>query len=60
MVEELDAPVNALLIPDAPPLPRLRELGVRRISVGSGLMIAAMRSHEQRLERLRSGEPYWA
>lgn len=60
VVAGLDAPVNELLLPDGPSLQRLGEVGVRRISVGSGLMNAAMRSHERRLEKLLAGEPYWS
>ena len=35
-------PVNALLHAGCPPLARLRELGVARVSVGSGIANAAL------------------
>ncbi len=60
LVAEIGAPVNALLLPDGPTPERLRALGVRRISTGSGLMIAAMRSLDRWLGRLYAGGPYWS
>jgi 2-methylisocitrate lyase-like PEP mutase family enzyme len=59
LVRELDAPVNVLLVPGVPEIPRLAELGVARVSVGGGLAAAARRSHEDRLARLREGRNYW-
>ena len=60
LVAEIGAPLNALLVPDGPTPERLRALGVRRISTGSGLMIAAMRSLDRWLGRLHAGGPYWS
>jgi 2-methylisocitrate lyase-like PEP mutase family enzyme len=60
LVNEVGATVNALLVPDGPSPERLREIGVRRISTGSGLMIAAMRSLDRWLGRLQAGGPYWS
>jgi 2-methylisocitrate lyase-like PEP mutase family enzyme len=59
LVNELDGPVNVLLVPGAPEIRRLAQLGVARISVGGGLAIAAQRSHERRLASLREGRNYW-
>ncbi len=41
-VETLHFPLNVLAAAGTPPIPRLRELGVARVSVGSGLARAAM------------------
>jgi 2-methylisocitrate lyase-like PEP mutase family enzyme len=44
-VSRLDgAPLNLLAAPSLPPLPRLRELGVRRLSTGSSLYRLALAS----------------
>lgn len=42
VVEELNAPVNILALAGAPTIPELKKLGVKRISMGSGPMRAAM------------------
>jgi 2-methylisocitrate lyase-like PEP mutase family enzyme len=41
-VDELRFPINILATTGSPSVPRLAELGVRRVSVGSGIMRAAM------------------
>lgn len=56
---ELDVPVNVLLIPGVPDIPRLAELGVGRVSVGGGLAKASLHFHAQRLAGLRDGKSYW-
>jgi 2-methylisocitrate lyase-like PEP mutase family enzyme len=56
---ELDVPVNVLLIPGVPDIPRLAELGVGRVSVGGGLAKASLHFHAQRLAGLREGKSYW-
>ena len=43
LVDAIDAPLNVLARPETPPLPRLRELGVRRVSVGGGALRAVLR-----------------
>jgi 2-methylisocitrate lyase-like PEP mutase family enzyme len=53
LVEELGCPVNALLIPSGPSLPRLVELGVRRVSLGSQLFHAALGAAERLAAKLR-------
>ena len=47
LVEGLDCPVNVLLLPNVPALPRLTELGVRRVSLGSGLFRVALDAAEK-------------
>ena len=42
IVESVSRPVNVLALADAPPVSRLAELGVARVSTGSGLFWAAM------------------
>ncbi len=42
LVTSVDRPVNVLALPDAPPVVELAELGVARISVGSGFALAAL------------------
>jgi 2-methylisocitrate lyase-like PEP mutase family enzyme len=42
IVTSVDRPVNVLALPDAPPVVELAELGVARISVGSGFALAAL------------------
>jgi 2-methylisocitrate lyase-like PEP mutase family enzyme len=55
----LDAPVNVLLIPGVPDIPRLAELGVGRVSVGGGLGKASLAFHAHKLAGLREGQSYW-
>jgi 2-methylisocitrate lyase-like PEP mutase family enzyme len=42
LAAEIDGPVNILAVPGCPPVAELEALGVRRLSVGSGPMRAAM------------------
>lgn len=44
VVEALEAPVNVLALPNGPSTPELRALGVRRVSIGSALHSATMRT----------------
>jgi 2-methylisocitrate lyase-like PEP mutase family enzyme len=46
-VEAVGAPVNILAMPDAPPTPRLAELGVARISYGSSVLRRTMEGLER-------------
>jgi 2-methylisocitrate lyase-like PEP mutase family enzyme len=55
-VGEVKAPVNVLLRPGAPSIAALAELGVRRISVGSGLAHRAMDDAEALARRLLAGD----
>lgn len=43
LVDAIESPLNVLARPETPPLPRLRELGVRRVSVGGGALRAVLR-----------------
>jgi len=53
-VEALEFPINILAVAGIPPIARLKELGVARISVGSGMMRSAM-GHTRRIaEALKS------
>ena len=56
IVAEVDAPVHVLLRPGAPSLDRLRQLGVRRISVGGALAQHAVASTEATARRLLAGD----
>ena len=49
---ELGTPVNVLLRPGAPPISRLAELGVARVSLGHFLHAEMTQALEARLERL--------
>jgi len=59
LTSELSVPVNVLLIPGVPDIPRLAELGVGRVSVGGGLAKASLAFHAHKLEGLRAGQSYW-
>jgi 2-methylisocitrate lyase-like PEP mutase family enzyme len=41
VVESVDLPVNVLALPGVPPIAELAELGVRRVSVGSGFSLVS-------------------
>jgi 2-methylisocitrate lyase-like PEP mutase family enzyme len=47
-VDALRFPINILAVAGAPPIARLKELGVARVSVGSGMMRSAM-GHTRRI-----------
>lgn len=52
IVEATDAPVNVLATRRTPPVPRLAELGVRRVSTGGGLARAAYGALRRAVEEL--------
>ena len=53
-VESLQFPINILLVPGTPSIARLKELGVARVTVGSGMMRSAM-GHTRRIaEQLKN------
>jgi 2-methylisocitrate lyase-like PEP mutase family enzyme len=53
-VQALQFPINILAVAGTPPVSRLKELGVRRVSVGSGMMRSAM-GHTRRIaEQLKN------
>jgi 2-methylisocitrate lyase-like PEP mutase family enzyme len=47
-VQALQCPINILAVAGVPPIARLKELGVARVSVGSGMMRSAM-GHTRRI-----------
>jgi 2-methylisocitrate lyase-like PEP mutase family enzyme len=56
IVGEVDAAVNVLLRPGAPTIDQLRQLGVRRISVGGALAQSAIAATEAIARRLLAGD----
>ena len=58
IVEAVSRPVNVLALADAPPVARLAELGVARVSTGSGLFWAAMGGLAGAAEELRDRGTY--
>jgi 2-methylisocitrate lyase-like PEP mutase family enzyme len=58
VVEAVDRPVNVLTRADAPPVARLAELGVARISVGGAFAFAALGALAQAAEELRTAGTY--
>jgi 2-methylisocitrate lyase-like PEP mutase family enzyme len=59
VVDEVAAPVNALLLPGAPPVDDLAALGVRRISTGGGLARLSYEALRQNGRILLDGGTYW-
>ncbi len=58
IVEAVSGPVNVLALADAPTVARLSELGVARVSTGSGLYWAAMGGLAAAAEELRGRGTY--
>jgi 2-methylisocitrate lyase-like PEP mutase family enzyme len=58
IVDAVSRPVNVLAMPDAPPVTRLAELGVGRVSTGSGFYWAAMGGLARAAEELRESGTY--
>jgi 2-methylisocitrate lyase-like PEP mutase family enzyme len=58
LVEEV-GPINVLLRKGTPSVARLTELGVARISVGSGLYRHALDAFKAAATRIRDGEDEW-
>jgi 2-methylisocitrate lyase-like PEP mutase family enzyme len=54
LAQQLEGALNGMLMPSAPPLKRLRELGYARVSAGPGLYRGAMAELKRRLEEIRS------
>ncbi len=59
LVDELGCPINVFLRAGMPSIARLAQLGVARLSVGSGLHQAALRWLEQAAGELRAGGTDW-
>ena len=62
IVSSVDRPVNVLALPETPPVARLAELGVARVSTGSGIFWAAMGGLVSAAAELRDEGTYafWA
>jgi 2-methylisocitrate lyase-like PEP mutase family enzyme len=59
LVGAIAAPVNVFALPDLPPVRRLAELGVRRVSYAGRLQHAAMADVQRRLALIQAGDsPY--
>jgi len=58
MLADLRCPLNILAVPGAPSVPELAELGVKRISLGSGPMRAAMGLLHRVAEELKTSGTY--
>jgi 2-methylisocitrate lyase-like PEP mutase family enzyme len=58
LVREIDGPLNILTVPGCPPLQELQELGVRRLSEGSGPMRATMMLTRRIAEELLQSGTY--
>lgn len=58
MVREIDGPLNLLTVPGLPPIDRLEELGVARVSTGSSLARAAYGSLKSGLRELAGAGTY--
>jgi len=58
LARELAGPLNILAVPAAPPLGELARLGVRRVSLGSGPMRAAMGRLRRIARELKAGGSY--
>jgi 2-methylisocitrate lyase-like PEP mutase family enzyme len=57
-VDALQFPINILAVSGTPPVARLKELGVARISVGSGMMRSAM-GHTRRIAEALKDTGKW-
>jgi len=53
LVKAIAAPINMLALPDAPSIPRMAQLGVKRISYGPRPMRHAMTAFRQAAEHVR-------
>jgi 2-methylisocitrate lyase-like PEP mutase family enzyme len=58
VVSAVDRPVNVLALPQAPPVPELASVGVRRISVGSAFTWVALGGLVEAAEELLNGGTY--
>jgi 2-methylisocitrate lyase-like PEP mutase family enzyme len=54
LVQGIAGPVNIFALPELPPVPRLHELGVRRVSFAGRLQRAALAELQARLERIKA------
>lgn len=60
LVQALKFPINILVGAGAPSIPRLQELGIKRVSVGSGIMRTAMGATRRAARELKASGTYTA
>jgi len=58
LVQAIPAPLNFLAFPDAPPIARMAELGVKRISFGPRPMRHAMNAFREAAQQVRDGNTF--
>lgn len=58
LVQQIDGPINILTVPGCPPIAELQQLGVRRVSEGSGPMRATMMLTRRIAEELQRTGTY--
>lgn len=58
LVNDLQHPLNVLAVPGSPSVPELEQLGVRRVSLGSGPMRATLGTLQKLAEELKSSGTY--
>ena len=58
LVQQIDGPLNILTVPGCPPIAELQQLGVRRVSEGSGPMRATMMLARRIAEELQRTGTY--
>ncbi len=58
LVQQIDGPLNILTVPGCPPIAELQQLGVRRVSEGSGPMRATMMLTRRIAEELQRTGTY--
>ena len=60
LVKDVQCPLNILAVPGSPPIPKLEELGVARVSLGSGPMRATLGLLRGMAEELKNAGTYSA
>jgi 2-methylisocitrate lyase-like PEP mutase family enzyme len=58
LARAIEAPLNVLAVPGTPPIPRLAELGVARVSLGSGPARASLTTFRSLAEETRTQGTY--
>lgn len=58
LVQSIDRPLNILAMPGSPSIARLKQLGVRRVSLGGGPMRATMGLMRQMVDEIRTAGTY--
>lgn len=60
LVQAIEAPLNILAGPGTPSIPELEQMGVRRVSFGSGIAAAALSAAQQVATEIRDAGTYTA